>query len=60
MVVSGLLEVGMLQVRKGLLLLGVWLLLTGVPVFSDSLSYDMATGTLSGFDVNTSDTIPGL
>lgn len=46
----------MLQVRKGLLLLGVWLLLTGVSVFSDSLSYDMATGTLSGFDVNTSDT----
>ncbi len=29
------------SIRKGLLLLGVWLLLTGVPVFSDSLSYDM-------------------
>ena len=45
----------MLQARKSFLLLAVWFLLLGLPIFADSLSYDMATGTLSGFNIGSND-----
>jgi len=46
----------MLLVRKCIVFLAVVLFLLHVPLFSGSLSYDKATGSLSAFDVNTSDT----